>query len=291
MSSESEPVTPELLRGWGLPDGGDSKYSRGQVFVLGGAARSPGAAMLAGTAALRVGAGRLTLAVARSVAAEVAVAVPECGVVPLSETDDNHVDGRAAASSSAVELVNADAVLIGPGLDDLEQTVALLDAVGDRAGANTTLVLDAFALGALSTRPRLRDRLPERLVMTPNQEEAALLLGREIGDLTANVAELAQRFAAAVSCYGCIAAPDGRVWQIGSGQSGLGTSGSGDVLSGASAGFSARGVPIERAAVWGSYVHSVAGDRLAVQVAPLGYLARELLGELPGVIVEVGRRS
>jgi NAD(P)H-hydrate repair Nnr-like enzyme with NAD(P)H-hydrate dehydratase domain len=91
-----------------------------------------------------------------------------------------------------------------------------------------------------------------------------------------------------VSCYGYVADPEGLVWRIGTGASGLGTSGSGDVLSGAVAGFCARGVETARAAVWASYAHAASGDRLAVRVGPMGYLASELLGELPQVLVEVG---
>jgi len=290
MSSEIEvvTVTPELLREWGLPGGGESKYSRGQVLVVGGDARSPGAAMLAGTAALRVGAGRLTLAVAASVAPHVAVALPECGIVALDETEAGHVDGAAVASAVARDLEGADAVLIGPGLDDIDEAAALLGAVAAGAAGGST-ILDAYALGALSREPALGDGFTGPLILTPNKDEAALLLGRALGDdLASDALELARAFDAVIACHGVIADPEGGVWRIGTGASGLGTSGSGDVLSGAVAGFCARGVEPARAAVWASYAHTVAGDRLAVRVGPLGYLAGELLGELPQVLVEVG---
>lgn len=283
MSSEKV-VTADLLRQWALPDGGESKNSRGSVVVVGGAARSPGAALLAGTASLRVGAGRLTLAVAESVSVHIAVALPECGVVPLTETADGHVAGDSLAAA-ARDLESADVVLVGPGLDDIEQAIAMLEQLSP--AMSCALVLDAFALGALSQRPELRDALPDRVILTPNLEEAALLLGRDLDDVGDAVAELADRYRAVVTCHGHIAATDG-AWLIGTGASGLGTSGSGDVLAGAIAGFTARGVEPARAAVWGSHVHAVAGDRLAVRVGSLGYLAGELLAELPRVIVEVG---
>src|SRR4051812_48061616 len=76
-------VTPALLRGWPLPPPGEDKHDRGSVLVVGGAARTPGAAMLAGLAALRAGAGKLQLAVAAAVAGPLAVAVPEALVQPL----------------------------------------------------------------------------------------------------------------------------------------------------------------------------------------------------------------
>jgi ADP-dependent NAD(P)H-hydrate dehydratase len=287
MSSDREPqsVTPDLLRQWPLPEGGESKKSRGTVLVVGGSTLAPGAAMLAGVAALRVGAGRITLAVAESVATAVAVAVPESGVLRLDETD-GHVRGDSVASVAA-EMEGADAVVVGPGLDDLDETAALLAEVG-RLDLGGVLVLDAFALGALSGDPSLRDALPSDLLLTPNLDEATRLLGRDVDadDLATDIAEIADRYRATVTCHAVIAS-DGEVWRLGTGASGLGTSGSGDVLAGAVAGFCARGVDPARAAVWGTHVHAVAGDRLAVRVGPLGYLASELLVELPRVLVEI----
>src|SRR4029453_5946159 len=119
------PVTPTLLRAWPLPAGGSGKDDRGSVLVIGGARKTPGAAVLAGVAALRAGAGRLTLAVADSVAVPLAVALPEAGVLGLPETTAGTVVGSAAGSLAA-ELETADAVLVGPGLDDKDQTTALL---------------------------------------------------------------------------------------------------------------------------------------------------------------------
>src|SRR5690242_18517229 len=87
-------VTKRLLQGWPLPAlTGRGKNSRGDVWVMGGARGTPGAVMLAGRAALRVGAGRLTLAVAESVATAMAVAVPESGVKPLPQTPRGSVRG------------------------------------------------------------------------------------------------------------------------------------------------------------------------------------------------------
>ena len=83
--ARAEPVTPTLLRGWPLPGGGSGKDDRGSVLVIGGARGTPGAALLAGIAALRSGAGKLMLAVAESTAVQLAVALPEAGVTGLPE--------------------------------------------------------------------------------------------------------------------------------------------------------------------------------------------------------------
>ena len=279
-------ITPSVLREWALPKAGDSKYGRGQVVVLGGARRAPGAVMLAGLASLRVGAGRLTLGVAGSVSTQVAVAVPECGVVELGETASGSIRGDSV-DVAATDLASADAVVIGPGLDDPDECVALLESLPGFVSSEATLLLDAFALGVLPRVPAIVDEFADRLILTPNREEAGRLLDRDLHDDIADVREVASRYHAVVSCYGTIAAPDGAVWTIGSGNSGLGTSGSGDVLVGSIGGLAARGAKPLVAASWGTHLHAMSGDRLAARIAPLGYLASELLAELPLALREV----
>lgn len=99
---------------------------------------------------------------------------------------------------------------------------------------------------------------------------------------------IARKFGAVVSCRGRIAAPDGQQWEISTGYEGLGTSGSGDVLAGAVVGLLARGASPSQAACWATHAHAAAGDRLAAKVGALGYLARELVDELPAVLTELG---
>jgi len=274
----SSQVTPQLLHKWGLPDPGDSKKSRGRVIVVGGSRRSPGAVMLAGEAALRVGAGRLGLVVPASIDAQLGVVIPEAGVFALPQRAGDPLDGAVRD-----ELESADAVLVGPGFDDADETRATLLQITDVE--LRCLVLDAFALGILADVPR--SALPRDLILNPNEEEAALLLDRDLGtDRNADVAEIADRFGAVVNCYGTVATPDGDIWQIDGGGPGLGTSGSGDVLAGAITGFSARGLVPSRAAVWGSWTHARAGQRLTARTG-IGFLARELATELTPARAEV----
>jgi hydroxyethylthiazole kinase-like uncharacterized protein yjeF len=288
----TEPVvlTPALLRQWPLPPREGTKDSRGGVLVVGGARRTPGAVALAGLSALRIGAGRLTLAVAESVAPALAVATPEAGVLGLPETADGSPTGEPPAHLTG-ELERADAVVVGPGLDEPDGAAALvravlaaLDAAGDDGPA---LLLDAFALGVL---PGLGDDavLPAgRTVLTPNLAEAARLLEVDQVDAADAAARVARRWGAVVTCAGTVAHPDGRRWESATGYAGLGTSGSGDVLAGAIAGLLAGGAPPEQAAAWGTAVHGAAGDRLAARVGPLGYLARELVDQVPALLVEL----
>ena len=294
-------VTPSLLRDWPLPAPGEDKYSRGSVLVIGGARATPGAALLAGAAALRAGAGKLTLAVAESVAVQVGVTLPECGAMGLPETSSGSVTGEGLDLISSY-LDSADAILVGPGLDDPDLAEDLLRALLEREaaagdkndGGGPAVVLDAFALGALVNVQDRCDPWKGRLILTPNPKEAEILLGRDLKDLPADVAEIADRYQAVVSCQGLIARPSGpdapeesELWKITTGYGGLGTSGSGDVLAGAIAGLRARGTTGPQAACWGTHLHAAAADRLASRLGPLGFLARELADELPALMLEL----
>jgi ADP-dependent NAD(P)H-hydrate dehydratase len=287
-SEHAETITPATLRGWPLPTPSGSKYARGQVLVIGGAAMSPGAVMLAGLASLRVGAGKLTLAVAESVASPVAVAVPEAGVIALPETSSGSVRGdRHPALEQAAG--RADAVVVGPGLDDVDETARLLEGVREAVEDRCSVVLDAYALGAL---PRLDTPFASRLALTPNHIEAETLLDTSLDEITGQAAlDIAERYRAVVTAGQWVAADDGRLWRDSTGHPGLGTSGSGDVLAGAVGGLMARGASPEQAACWGSHLHAAAGDRLAAGVGRLGFLARELVDMLPRVLVEISETS
>ncbi|MCC3290109.1 MULTISPECIES: NAD(P)H-hydrate dehydratase [unclassified Arthrobacter] len=290
-STPAELVTPALLRGWRLSTEASGKEDRGTVLVVGGARSTPGAVMLTGLAGLRVGAGRLTMGLAESAAIAVAVAIPESGVVGLPE-EDGGIDGAAAGKVLESDLSTASAVVIGPGLDDAEQAAALLQSVVPLLGKKTQVVLDAFALGVLPGLPELYDTLAGRLVLTPNGAEILRLLEDEDADedsldLPKASLEVARKYSAVVSAHNVITAPDGRSWEVPAGNSGLGTSGSGDVLAGAVGGFLARGATPEQAACWGTYLHAVSGDRLSASRGPLSFLARELLEAMPPVIAEL----
>ena len=293
--SSPELLTPELLRGWPLPDPAGSKKARGQVVVIGGAARTPGGVALAGLAALRVGAGHVQLAVAASAAPALAAAFPEVGVLPLPHDEHGTVLGGPAAQMCADPVAGADAVLVGPGLDDADQAEALLRALLPHLGEETALALDAYALGVL---PQLRDLVAGRVsgsgagapapVLPPNPDELGRLLDRDVEGEDVDVLEAASTYACVVSAGGRIAAPDGRLWRVPSGHAGLATAGSGDALAGLVAGLLARGADPDQAACWGTYLHSTAGERLASSVGGVGFLARELVDQVPPVVAELG---
>lgn len=287
---EPDLITPELLRDWSLPDPGGSKQARGRVLVVGGAAGSPGGVALAGLAALRVGTGKVQLALAASVAPAMAAAFPEAGVIALAETDSGSILGTTAAEQLSGAVTSADAVLIGPGLDDADEADALLRGLLPAIDAETAIALDAYALGAL---PGLADLdggvrgRPTSPVLTPNVAELGRLLEREVDADQRAVVEAATSYEACVTAQTLIADRDARSWRVPSGHPGLATAGSGDVLAGLVAGLLAREASSAQAACWGTYLHSVAGERLASSVGGIGFLARELVDHVPPVLAEL----
>jgi ADP-dependent NAD(P)H-hydrate dehydratase len=277
----AEVVTPQSLRDWPLPeveDGGD-KQARGTALVVGGSASTPGALLLAGLAALRVGAGKLQVVTVEATSVALALAAPEAAVVGVPTSDGSLPP--AAAEEVVSRSERASALILGPGLLDQDGAHALLRAVLP-ALSDTPVVLDGVALRALAGHPALLDGIDA--VLTPNTHEVRALLGGEELEGREAAQAVAQRYGATVSSPGWVAAPDGRAWRVEAGGVGLGTSGSGDVLAGLVGGALARGAEPAQAATWGQYLHSAAGDLLTARLGRVGFLARELLDEVPTVL-------
>ncbi len=295
MTTPQTEITPAFLAGWPLPqhDDGDDKEGRGRIFVAGGSPEIPGALILSSLASLRAGAGQLKIATARSVARHVAAAVLEAWVVPLPETPGGGFD-PACVGTLAEDASNANAVLIGPGMQDEEATSALLQALLPQVHA-PTVVLDAAALACLHDAPHLLHPLKGNVIVTPHAGEMAGILGRSKDEIKADpcaaAIEAASSLRAVVVMKGSetfIATPEGRVFRNQHGGIGLATSGSGDTLAGIIAGLAARGASPEQATVWGVLLHARAGEVLAERVGPLGFLARELLAEIPRLMWKTG---
>jgi len=288
-------ITAALLRRWRLPQPHPQlgKDGRGNVLVIGGSAQVPGAVILAAVAALRAGAGRIQIATARSVAPHVAVTVPEACVIALAETRTGEL-GPGIHSSLEEPLSTSDAVLLGPGMRvETRASLALLPQAC-RARAEATLIIDAGALaGVAHYRRSSKNRA---LILTPHAGEMATLWGCEREEVLAQPLEIARRaaahFQAVVALKGAqtfVVAPDGSAYCNTAGNAGLGTSGSGDTLSGVIAGLCARGASALQAAVWGVFLHAKAGDLLARRIGALGFLARELSTEIPPLLVKMAR--
>jgi ADP-dependent NAD(P)H-hydrate dehydratase len=290
-STEPTIVTSGVLRAWPLPLPTGDKHSRGSILVIGGSAETVGAVLLAAEAALRAGAGKLQVATVASGAAVAAQALPEALVRGLPETSGGAL-GAEAADAVRDLAVAADAVLIGPGMKDVEA----IQAFGKRLlpDLQGPLALDALGLACVTADPGCLHHISGRVVLTPNTTEIANTLHVEADAIDADpggaVAELAERAQAAVGLGGVtswIGTPDGGLWRDDTGGAGLGVSGSGDVRAGVTGGLLARGAEPAQAAVWASYLHGRAGERLASSIGRLGFLARELLPEIPRAVAEI----
>jgi hydroxyethylthiazole kinase-like uncharacterized protein yjeF len=281
-------VTPDVLAGHPLPDHGatSSKPDRGRVLLVGGTAETPGAVLLAGLGVLRAGAATVRVVTDAAVAPHVAVALPEALVAALGTQPRDQVSSLAA---------DAECVLIGPGTSGPEQCGPLLPAVAEAvAGRDATLVVDAGALDALD--PSTIEPIASRTILMPNPVEVARLMAVDLDEVQRDGAGVAAEAAATFGCT--VALRDAETWIASPGQplhhdtsgnAGLATSGSGDVLAGLLAGYAARGADPLTATLWASHVHGVAGERCAEDLGAVGYLARELLDRVPAVTAALSR--
>ena len=283
-------VTRALLARWQLPlpstDG--DKVDRGRLLVVAGAADVPGAAILAATAALRTGVGKIT--VATSATLTVAQAVPEAQVVRLGMRRPN---ARASRGDSHDAF---DAILIGPGMR-AGPALARYAAATLAAQQPLTVVLDAGALASTMTYCCRRTEGSGRCILTPHAGEMARMTGLSKSEIESAPIATALRFTAEFDVVlvlkGAIThiASRGRLWVHAARNVGLATSGSGDVLAGVIAALAARGAPAEQAAVWGVALHAMAGARLVRRYGTLGFLAREIPHEIPVIMNALSARK
>jgi ADP-dependent NAD(P)H-hydrate dehydratase len=280
-------LNPECLRQWPLPmpEHEGDKEQRGRLLVIAGAREMPGTVMLAAEAAFRAGAGKVTIATCASIASGVALAIPEARVIALPETSAGDIRGDAA--DAFADLGRPDAVLIGPGMQDEDETHRLTDAVGSMF-SDVPFVLDANAMGVVTRKDH---GFTDRALVTPHAGEMAHLRGCDKSQVLADpwtmARDASRQWRTLVALKGAItyiATTEGTVWRHDAGNIGLAASGSGDVLAGIIAGLAARGAPLEQAAAWGVSLHARAGERLAEHYGLMGYLARELGAEVPALM-------
>ena len=283
--TSGKPLNRTALRAHPLPpvvDGG--KETKGRILIIAGSREVPGAALLAATAAMRAGAGKLQIATVRSIAAQVAVAMPEAMVVPLPE----HRNGDFARS--AVALVggladDADAIVAGPGMTPGDTCRRLASALIKSPAA---LALDAALLRSMARPKGDRNSLP---LLLPHAGELASLLDCNEDEIAAEpigcglrAATVYRSLVLVKGVTSHVVHPDGRAWTFRGGAPGLGVSGSGDVLAGIVGGLLARGADPLAALLWGVWLHGQAGAELAKSVGPIGFLAREISDQVPALL-------
>lgn len=284
-------ITDALLRRWPLPGPveGGSKEERGRALIIAGAVEMPGAAILASTVALRAGAGKVRVATAEAAALAVGATVPELFVLGIAEGKKRAASLKAILDSAE----NADAVVIGPGVRD-EDAIRMLLPKLLRIEGLRALIIDASALRVAAKFLTGRHCLTGKTIITPHAAEMASLCELSIAEVEREperiARQAAERFGSVVVLKGAktlICSARQPAYLNKRGNVGLATAGSGDVLAGILAGLCARGADPLKAAIWAVAVHARAGENLAKKLGPIGYLAREIIDEIPLVLRQI----
>ncbi|MBI4575401.1 MAG: NAD(P)H-hydrate dehydratase [Planctomycetes bacterium] len=267
---------------------GDShKGDYGRVLVVAGSPGMTGAAYLAAKAALRSGAGVVVLAVPRSVHAILEVKTTCVITAPLPETRRGTLS--PAASGAVRDLASrCDAVALGPGVSRDPQTVRLVLELVE--ALEVPLVLDADGIHGLATRPETLGRRRGPTVLTPHPGEYRALTGREVGRGFEEREEAAARLGAEGRCVvvlkgGRAVVSDGQaIFRGATGNPGMSTAGSGDVLTGLVASLVGQGMAPFEAACLGVHLHGLAGDIAAKVIGPRGVIATDILQAVPSAL-------
>jgi ADP-dependent NAD(P)H-hydrate dehydratase / NAD(P)H-hydrate epimerase len=269
-----------------------NKGSYGHVLVIGGSLGKAGAPAMAGFAALRSGAGLVTVATPASVIPTVASFHPELMTVPLPETSEGTVSSRALASELEA-LVEHKTLAIGPGISRNPETVEFIRDLTLRS--QQPMVLDADGLNAFEGASEILSAAQAKIVITPHPGEMSRLTGLSIAEIQANRIEVARRFAGEhnliVVLKGhrtLIAAPDGTISVNPTGNPGMATGGTGDILTGITAGLLAQHPEHALEAVaLGVYLHGLAGDLAAGALGEHSLVATDLIRYLPEAFARV----
>lgn len=288
-----EVLSPATLQGLLPPRPVDAhKGTFGRLLVVAGSEQYVGAAYLVCGAAVRSGAGIVTLAAPRWLRDVVAARLPEITYLPLPEGGPAG-DGPACIERISSRLKSFDALAIGPGLSTEGTVPELVESVLKLAGEiGIPAAVDADALNVLASRPGWTDWIARNLVLTPHPGELARLLGGA-APASEPAWELARRLGEE---WGLTVALKGALTAIGSPQGawvhphpnpGLATAGTGDVLTGIIGGLLARGMDPTTAARLGVWVHGRAGSVATAGLAGGGLAASDLLREIPGALAEV----
>ena len=263
------------------------KGTMGTLLSVCGSYGMAGACLLSGTAALRSGIGLLKCALPKSIYPIAACRMLESVYLPLEE----NADGRTAASNLPVLLEQkADAVLLGCGLSVCGDTRELVRGFISRC--RKPMLLDADALNCIAGDPSVLRNAHAPVIITPHPMEMARLTGVTAAEVNADRERTAREFAArynvTVVLKGAgtvIAAPNGRTLINPTGNSGMATGGSGDVLAGICAALTAQGRDPFDCACAAVYLHGLAGDFAAKRLGKISMLPSDIIDELPNAFI------
>jgi NAD(P)H-hydrate epimerase len=267
------------------------KGHTGHLLILAGSPGKTGAAAMTATAAIRAGAGLVTLGISKSLNPVLETMVTEVMTVGMPETAGGALD-ESAHKSVASLIKEKRCLAIGPGLGTHASTGRLVHRLIEESPV--PMVVDADGLNLIAAEPSVLSRRRSPIILTPHPGEMARLSGDSTADIQndriGHARSFAERYQVHVVLKGAatvVARPDGTVFVNATGNPGMAAGGMGDVLTGLIAGLITQGVETSAAAQAGVYLHGLAADRMAKKKAPVGYLATEVIDTLPEVMDEL----
>ncbi|MFT3823219.1 MAG: NAD(P)H-hydrate dehydratase [Chitinophagaceae bacterium] len=260
------------------------KGTYGHAALIAGSKGMVGAAILAAQACLRSGVGKLTCHIPAVGYTAMQVAVPEA----MCSTDAANTDYL----ETLPDVSGYNAIGVGPGVGQYETIASLLEQVFVQG---RQLVIDADALNVLAAHQYLLSKLPANTILTPHIREFERLFGKATDDFAR--LKLAQEKAAALNIiivlkghYSAIITPGGKIWFNSTGNPGMATGGSGDVLTGIITGLLAQGYVAEQAAIAGVFLHGLAGDLAATTLSQQAMIASDITAYLGNAFLRLSTR-
>lgn len=268
------------------PEGHKGTY--GHAVIIGGSLGMSGAVMMSSFAALRCGAGLVTAAVPESLVPVIDSALLEVMSTPLAESGDCVISVEALPAIENL-LGTASVCAVGPGMSRYSEARTIINFILENSGI--PLVIDADGLNALEGNTDILKNRQVPMVLTPHPGEMARLTGKSTEEIQSRRIETARGFAEEHGLtlvlkghHTVVAAPGGDVYINMTGNPGMATAGSGDVLTGIITALIAQGLNPQQAAVAGVYLHGAAGDQAALDRGERGLVATDLIHYLPQVI-------
>lgn len=264
----------------------------GHVFILAGSRGLTGAAALCANGCLCAGAGLATLGIPSSLNLAMEAKLTEVMTLALDETKEATLSLKAK-KKILNKLEDCDVAVLGPGLSRNPETQRLIRELIVGIGKN--MVLDADGLNALATDVSILKKVKKRCIVTPHPGEMARLIGKNVNEVQKNRLTIAKKFSNQYNAVvvlkgsGTVVADRGVHYINKTGNPGMATAGSGDVLTGVIAGFLAQGLKPFEAAKLAVYVHGLAGDLAAKDKGEIGLIASDILEQIPYAIKQIQR--
>lgn len=262
----------------------------GHVLVIAGSTGKMGAGVLAARGALRSGAGLVTYAVPEAAFQKLDTTLPEVMMESVPDGGKGHFTSKGLSKLDAL-MAGKSVIVLGPGIGTDAATVEVVHHI--LSTTSLPIVLDADALNCISAHRDLLDLLTSRCILTPHPGEMSRLTEKTSEEVQSHRLDLAQQFASAHSCTvvlkgsRTITTTGDFSWINPTGNPGMASAGMGDVLSGIVGGLAAQGLAPANAAMCAVFLHGLAGDCVAKQMGPQGFLASDVANAIPQAIESI----